>query len=1344
MTFLNSAAKPVPEQRREFSSWPSRWAWLPIPVMLGLMLIFWIADLQTGHESPLALMALNFVFSTLASLAVAFIAARGFLAGGSPGMLLLACGVLIWGLGSATGVVAEVDFGLGRMDGNGIVTIHNICVWISALCHLAGVALLPRDLRAMRSRGLWLGLGVIVAAGMVAAVAGATLAGWFPVFFVQGVGGTLPRQVMLGSAISIFVVSASLLRAGERETKSSFAYWYALALVLLATGLAGVMIQSVKAGWLGWTGRAAQFLGGAYMLAAAIAALRGSSMRRIGLDVATGQARHQYIVAVMIVVASAAVRLTFLQKLGTEAPFVVFFPAIVLAALYGGFGPGITATILSALMTEFFWIEPVGQFSIGSAANLLIMGIFIVGGIMISGVTEALLRAHTRARGELNRRTVQALPAHIAVLDARGRIVAVNHAWTEFAQRNAAGNSPSVAAGADYLQICRRAATEADDDAARALSGIEAVLSGRSRLFTMEYPCHSPSQERWFHMTAVPLEGDDGGAVITHLDITHRKEADEALRESWRQQDLLFQSAADGVVMHEVMPEGSYGSFIQANPAICRMLGYTHEEMRGLSPVDILPPGQKVLRPQERDILAQEGGVIHEKVLIAKDGRQVPAEITSQVLHHDGKRMAVSVIRDITDRKQAEENLRTENRQFELANRVLRAFAEDPDDVLFDRALAAVQEDMNSAHGIFGYIAEPGHLICPSLSRILGACEVAGKCIHYPPEKWKGLWARALKEKRSIYTNEAPPVPPGHVIIHNNLAAPILFQGEPVGLLNLANKEGGYTEEDRRTLEGIAARIAPVLYAWIQRKLREDDRKQAQQALLQAKEDLERRVAQRTAALVEAGETLKTERQRLYDVLETLPANVVLLTADHRFVFANRHFKDRFGQPNGKRCYELFQSRSEPCDDCQTFVPMKTHAPNHWKRTAADGRDYDVSDFPFTDTDGTPLVMEMGIDVTERNCAERALRGRTDQLRALASELTLTEQRERRRLAEVLHDGLQQLLVGAKFRLAMLERSTDPAIRTAVAGIDELVSESIQTSRSLTAELSPPILYEGGLVAALEWLARWMQDKHALTVDIEAPQVAPELCEEVTVLLFQATRELLFNIVKHAGVSSAAVKVTRSDGTVTIHVADQGNGFDADALRAQGRTAGGFGLFSISERIDLLGGRMEVDSAPRQGSRFTLTAPVAASCPLPEPQKAHARMSAVIPPRAKAHEGRIRVVLVDDHNVMRQGLAALLREEADMVIVGEAGDGHSAVQLVQQVHPDVVLMDISLPGMNGIEATRMIHSQMPHVHIIGLSMFEKVEQAAAMRAAGASDYLTKSGASEALAAAIRACVGPRN
>jgi PAS domain S-box-containing protein len=388
-------------------------------------------------------------------------------------------------------------------------------------------------------------------------------------------------------------------------------------------------------------------------------------------------------------------------------------------------------------------------------------------------------------------------------------------------------------------------------------------------------------------------------------------------------------------------------------------------------------------------------------------------------------------------------------------------------------------------------------------------------------------------------------------------------------------------------------------------------------------------------------------------------------------------------------------------------------------------------------------VSVLNEEVLKRIDTEQNLRERSEQLRLMASELTMAEQRERQRLAQVLHDGLQQVLVGAKYRLALIDRSKD--IKQSTAEVAELLDDAIETSRSLTAELSPPILHHGGLFAALEWLARWMHDKHGLDVDLMAKEPIESPSEELGIFLFQAVRELLFNVIKHAEQKRAHIRVLRVNGRIYVTVADEGTGFDPAQLRAAGGSIGGFGLFSISERLGLLGGEIEIESAPGRGSRITLIAPLSMDVGrLVAHGSGPSRISVAIASHQKigmeSLGRRIRVVLVDDHMVMRQGLAGLLRAEPDMEIVGEASDGSAAVNLVRELRPDVVLMDVTMPGMDGIQATRIIRNEIPKVQVIGLSMFEEGEQAAAMRKAGAIDYITKSGPSDAVISAIRHCV----
>jgi len=232
-------------------------------------------------------------------------------------------------------------------------------------------------------------------------------------------------------------------------------------------------------------------------------------------------------------------------------------------------------------------------------------------------------------------------------------------------------------------------------------------------------------------------------------------------------------------------------------------------------------------------------------------------------------------------------------------------------------------------------------------------------------------------------------------------------------------------------------------------------------------------------------------------------------------------------------------------------------------------------------------------ETLEHRVAERTwlAEQRASQLRMLASELTRTEQRERRRLAHILHDHLQQILATAKLKVSVLRRREgDPAAREAFCRINELLQEAIAASRSLTVELSPPILYDAGLIAALEWLARHVQENHGLTVHVDADPAAEPESEDLRLLLFQAARELLFNVVKHAQAGAAQLAAARvGDDQIEVSVADDGKGFDPALLETPGEA--GFGLYSVRERIGLAGGRMEIESRPGGGTKAAVVAP---------------------------------------------------------------------------------------------------------------------------------------------------------
>jgi len=237
----------------------------------------------------------------------------------------------------------------------------------------------------------------------------------------------------------------------------------------------------------------------------------------------------------------------------------------------------------------------------------------------------------------------------------------------------------------------------------------------------------------------------------------------------------------------------------------------------------------------------------------------------------------------------------------------------------------------------------------------------------------------------------------------------------------------------------------------------------------------------------------------------------------------------------------------------------------------------------------------------ERLKAEEKLMVYHEQLRTLSSQIVLTEERERRRIAVALHDRIGHALSSMMMKIGALRQSEtitesngqlySPTTKL-VNELSTLVEQSIDDTHSLTFEISPPILYDLGLEAALDWLVEQTREKYDIMIEFKSDDTPKFLDESISVLLFQASRELLFNMVKHSQADKGLVSVFRNGQNIKIVIEDNGVGFDPSEPKSHVNKTGGYGLFSIKERLIQQGGDFAIASKPGNGTRIIMESPM--------------------------------------------------------------------------------------------------------------------------------------------------------
>ena len=507
-----------------------------------------------------------------------------------------------------------------------------------------------------------------------------------------------------------------------------------------------------------------------------------------------------------------------------------------------------------------------------------------------------------------------------------------------------------------------------------------------------------------------------------------------------------------------------------------------------------------------------------------------------------------------------------------------------------------------------------------------------------------------------------------------------------------------------------------------------------------------------------AEELLKKSHDRLLTVLNGLDAMVYVADFNtFELLFVNDYLKERFGEIVGQRCWKVLQTeQTGPCEFCSNDKLFDA-AGNptgiyKWEfRNTANGNWYDINDRAIVWIDGRIVRLEIATDITERKKSEEALKEahdlletrvaeRTDELnrsleqtRNVSRELSWAEDRERERIAAELHDRVGQSLLLAKMKLdAMANKIISDSLHKAAVEASSLLATSIHDIRTLTFRLRPPILDNAGIETALEWLCSSINEDYGLQIDFKDDRQPKPLPAEIKYSLYQVVRELLLNVVKHAGTEKAQLSIKTNDHNIVIRVTDNGAGFNQTETERNNFITKGYGLHNVKQRIELMGGSFVVESDQGNGTSATLTIPVTEY----RQQKGLARrnfgeqtgLETGSPLPSQLMDGlqkATKILLADDHLIFREGLRSLIENGNAGVVIGEAGDGAEAVRLAGELEPDLVIMDLTMPVMNGIDATREITTKYHDIRVIALSMERDRFFVVEALKAGASGYLPK-------------------
>lgn len=485
-------------------------------------------------------------------------------------------------------------------------------------------------------------------------------------------------------------------------------------------------------------------------------------------------------------------------------------------------------------------------------------------------------------------------------------------------------------------------------------------------------------------------------------------------------------------------------------------------------------------------------------------------------------------------------------------------------------------------------------------------------------------------------------------------------------------------------------------------------------------------------------------------LVENMNEGAATVGFDGLVLYANARFAEMFGVPLGRligAC--LFDHVSaEQQNRLKEMLKARHHGAGDLDLHSPSGRRSLLRlSFSEVNAAGVSAIGVIASEVTELVEANEALRVNEDALRQLSTRLLKLQDEERRRISRDLHDVTGQKLAVQAMTLGQLLKTvaanSENGARKALSDCLDLANQISSEIRTMSYLLHPPLLDELGLLSAVRWYTQGFEKRSGIRVEIAIPRGLPRLSPDREVALFRVVQESLANVHRHSGSKTARIQVRANKREIVLEVRDRGSGLQPGALRSLSRNASGsgVGIQGMRERMRLLSGSLTVDSVSGRGTIVRATLPVLDA----ESEKSLEGPRPVAPQVVAAEQcscspfpgARKRILIADDHEVLRQGLKTMLQSTGEWEVCGEAANGHEAVEKTAALRPDLVILDINMPVLNGLAAVRRILLAGLPTRVLMFTVHDSEQTVREIREAGAHGYLSKGNAGQDLVKAIR-------